>query len=64
MVGRTKPRVVRPAAALSFAVMVTAAAPAGAVVQGSLSWLGIYTVRLIGNCDCTGVAIARAACAS
>jgi hypothetical protein len=41
--------------------MLAAAAPAGAVIQGSLSSLGIYTVRLVGNGDCTGVAIARRA---
>jgi hypothetical protein len=35
--------------------------PAGAVVQGSASSLGQYTVRLIGSGNCTGVVIARQA---
>ncbi len=36
-----------------------AAEPAGAVINGVSSSLGRYTVRLIGNGNCTGVAVAR-----
>ena len=48
------------AAALA-AVLLAAATPAGAVVQGAPSSLGQYTVRLVGNGNCTGVVVARRA---
>jgi hypothetical protein len=41
--------------------MLAAAAPAGAVVKGSASTLGSYTVRLVGNGYCSGAVIARRA---
>lgn len=41
------------------AVVLAAATPATAVVYGTPSSLGAYTVRLIGNGYCTGVVIAR-----
>ena len=44
--------------------MLAAATPAGAVVKGTSSSLGGYTVRLIGNGYCSGVAIARRAVAT
>ena len=47
-----------------FAAVLAAtllAAPAHAVIQGTSSSLGAYTVRLIGNGNCTGVVIARRA---
>jgi hypothetical protein len=47
--------------ALLHAAMLAAAQPAGAVVLGGPSALSIYTVRLVGNGNCTGVAIARRA---
>ena len=40
-------------------IALAAATPAGAVVKGSWSSLGSYTVRLVGNGNCTGVVIAR-----
>jgi Trypsin len=44
---------------LLAAATLAAAPPAGAVVGGSMSSLGSYTVRLVGNGYCSGVAIAR-----
>jgi hypothetical protein len=41
------------------AAMIAAATPAGAVVLGTSSSLGSYTVRLVGRDHCSGVAIAR-----
>ena len=38
---------------------LSAPGPAGAVVMGTSSSLGSYTVRVVGNGYCTGVAIAR-----
>src|SRR3989304_3210960 len=43
------------------AIMLAAAPPAGAVVKGTSSSLGAYTVRLVGNGYCTGAVIARRA---
>ena len=53
------PRRFAPGLALIFALSTLAAAPASAVVQGSSSSLGQYTVRLVGNGNCSGVAIGR-----
>jgi Trypsin len=48
------------AAALAFIIAgFIAASPAGAVVMGTFSSLGSYTVRLVGSYSCSGVAIAR-----
>ena len=47
-----------------MAAMLAAATSAGAVVKGSPSALGRYTVRLFGNGSCSGVAIARTAVAT
>jgi hypothetical protein len=47
------------ATGLTLLSLAIAATPAGAVVQGSLSSLGIHTVRLVGNGNCSGVVIAR-----
>ncbi len=44
-----------------FILLFAAAAPAGAVVQGTSSSLGSYTVRLMGAANCSGVVIARRA---
>jgi hypothetical protein len=45
---------------ISTAVMLAAAAPAGAVIMGTRSHsLTSYTVRLVGNGSCSGVVIAR-----
>ena len=44
--------------ALIFAIMLMAQ-PAGAVVKGTSSSLGSYTVRLVGPYFCSGVAIGR-----
>jgi hypothetical protein len=46
---------------LIVATIALAAQPAGAVVKGTSSSLGSYTVRVIGNGYCSGVAIARRA---
>ncbi|HZQ11454.1 MAG TPA: S1 family peptidase [Pseudolabrys sp.] len=53
----------RPGATALFAAMAAmlAAAPAGAIVQGTSSTLGSYTVRLVGAYYCSGVVIARRA---
>jgi len=54
----------RPAATgltLLWAAIALAAGPAQAIVLGSSSSLGSYTVRLVGAGYCTGVAIARRA---
>lgn len=56
-------------AAHALACCLTAASlavttPAGAVIKGTSSSLGSYTVRLMGNGYCTGVAIARHAIAT
>lgn len=40
-------------------VLLAAATRAGAVINGTPSSLGAYTVRLIGSGNCTGVVIAR-----
>jgi len=51
-------------AATGFIVLLTAAtlaAPAQAVIKGTSSSLGGYTVRLVGNGYCSGVVIARRA---
>ncbi len=45
--------------AQTIAALLVAAAPAGAVVLGTSSSLGGYTVRLVGPYYCSGVAIAR-----
>jgi hypothetical protein len=51
--------------AVSVASMILAATPAAAVVKGSRSQsLTSYTVRLVGNGDCSGVVIARRAVAT
>jgi len=47
--------------ALALAAALLAAAPALAVVQGTSSSLGSYTVRLVGAYYCSGVVIARRA---
>jgi hypothetical protein len=48
------------ATGLTFiAISVLLAAPAGAVVKGTSSSLGSYTVRLVGPYYCSGVAIGR-----
>ena len=39
--------------------LVPMAIPAGAVIKGTGSSLGSYTVRIVGTYYCTGVAIAR-----
>jgi hypothetical protein len=44
-----------------FILLFAAATPAGAIVQGTSSSLGSYTVRLVGAGNCTGVVIARQA---
>ncbi len=46
---------------LLLAAAVLAAAPAHAVIMGTSSSLGSYTVRLVGSSYCTGTAIARRA---
>ncbi len=46
-------------ALIAAAATLAATAPAGAVVKGSSSALGSYTVRLVGSGYCSGVAIAR-----
>jgi len=48
-------------APLAVLLPLMAAAPAGAVVKGTSSSLGYYTVRLIGPYYCSGVAIAQRA---
>src|ERR1700690_4027763 len=53
------PRYVATKLTLIFTALMLATAPAGAVVKGSSSSLGSVTVRLVGNGNCTGVAIAR-----
>jgi hypothetical protein len=55
------PRQVATGLTLLLAATLLAAAPAKAVIKGSSSSLGSYTVRLIGNGYCTGVVIARRA---
>jgi Trypsin len=52
------------ALALLTATLLAAATPAGAVLKGTPSSLGRYTVRLLGNGNCSGVAIARRAVAT
>jgi hypothetical protein len=54
------PRQVATGLALLFTAVLLAA-PAHAVIKGSASSLGSYTVRLAGNGYCTGVVIARRA---
>jgi Trypsin len=49
------------ATGLALLSLTIAATPAAAVVQGSMSGLSAYTVRLVGNGFCTGVAISRRA---
>jgi hypothetical protein len=46
------------------AIVLAAATPASAVVKGTKSSLGRYTVRLLGDGNCSGVAIARRAVAT
>lgn len=45
--------------AILTAAMFTSATPAGAVIKGTSSSLGSYTVRIVGPYYCSGVAIAR-----
>jgi hypothetical protein len=51
----------RATAILVFAAALLAAAPANAVVRGTTSKLGGFTVRLVGGAYCSGVVIARRA---
>jgi hypothetical protein len=51
----------RATAFVAFAAALLAAPPVGAVVQGTSSTLGSYTVRLVGAYYCSGVVIARRA---
>ena len=55
------PRQAAPALTLLCAAALLAAAPAHAVIMGTSSSLGSYTVRLVGSHYCSGVAIARRA---
>src|SRR5664279_182163 len=55
------PRQVATGLALLLFTAGLLAAPAHAVIKGSASSLGSYTVRLVGNGYCTGVVIARRA---
>jgi secreted trypsin-like serine protease len=55
------PRQVATGLALLLFTAGLLAAPAHAVIKGSASSLGSYTVRLAGNGYCTGVVIARRA---
>ena len=55
---------VQGATALIIATAMLAAAPAGAVVKGSVSSLDRFTVRLAGDGYCSGVVIARRAVAT
>jgi hypothetical protein len=54
----------RLAAPLLLLLLLFAAAPAHAVIKGSASAHGRYTVRLVGNAHCSGVVIARNAVAT
>jgi hypothetical protein len=58
------PRHCAHALALLTVAMFATATPAGAVLKGTPSSLGRYTVRLSGNGNCSGVAIARRAVAT
>jgi hypothetical protein len=49
----------RATALIAFTAALLAALPADAVVQGTSSTLGSYTVRLVGAYYCSGVVIAR-----
>src|SRR5579859_3072947 len=51
----------RATALIAFTAALLTAPPAGAVVQGTSSTLGSYTVRLVGAYYCSGVVIARRA---
>ena len=55
------PRRVATGLTLLLVATLLATAPANAVIKGTASSLGVYTVRLVGSSYCTGVVIARRA---
>ncbi len=62
------PRAFAPAPILALALWTAAlfagATPAGAVIKGTSSSMGAYTVRIMGSYYCSGVAIARSVVAT